>query len=67
VESARTKNTHELLRSMYKFYRVGQQSSPLKLLAIFSLRLSIFPWNFASCCYCISIRNCQFWLIYLDI
>jgi len=29
-------------------YSVSEKSSPLKLFAIFSLRLSIFPWNCAN-------------------
>jgi len=33
----------------WPIYSVSQKSSaPLKLFAIFSLRLNIFPWNFAN-------------------
>jgi len=46
----------------------SKKSGPLKLFAIFSLRLSIFPWNFASILTVhIYTHIYQFWSIYLNI
>ena len=43
-----SKKNSQFDRCQCYIYSVSQKSSPLKLFAIFSLRLSIFPWNFAS-------------------
>ena len=45
---------------LHAAYNVSQKSSPLKLFAIFSLRLCVFSWNFVICCRFISTQAYQF-------
>jgi len=42
----------------------SKSTPPLKLFALFSLRLSLFPWIVSICCPCISTHVYQFWSIY---